>query len=184
MSQTEPTTLLLTGVPGVGKTTVLRELPRRLGPQGIRGFYTEEIRQAGTRRGFELIPFHGQPRRVLAHVDLRSRHRVGKYGVDVEMLEQVAVGLLAPDPAARLYLVDEIGKMECLSRGFVGAMRRLLDAGVPLVAAVAARGGGFIAEVKARPGTELWQLTRANRDAMPERILGWVGPRLPRTKSS
>ncbi|MBI2218916.1 MAG: hypothetical protein HYU51_16645 [Candidatus Rokubacteria bacterium] len=46
--------------------------------------------------------------------------------------------------------VDEIGKMECLSRAFVEAVRALLDTAMPVVATVAARGGGFIEEVKRR----------------------------------
>jgi nucleoside-triphosphatase len=73
--------------------------------------------------------------------------------------------------------VDEIGKMECLSPTFVEAVRGLLIAGRPLVATVGERGGGFIAEVKRRPDVELWELTRANRDAMPARVLAWLEAR-------
>ena len=73
-----------------------------------------------------------------------------------------------------LYLVDEIGKMECLSPGFVDATRALLDAGVPLVATVGQRGGGFIAEAKRRPDVTLWEVTRANRDALPARVGEWI----------
>jgi nucleoside-triphosphatase len=70
--------------------------------------------------------------------------------------------------------VDEIGKMECLSSAFVEATQRLLDAGVPLVATVGVRGGGFIAEVKRRPDATVWEITRANRDAMPARVHRWI----------
>jgi nucleoside-triphosphatase len=70
--------------------------------------------------------------------------------------------------------VDEIGKMECLSPAFVDATRGLLDAGVPLVATVGQRGGGFIAEVKRRRDVTLWEITRANRDAMPARVQAWI----------
>lgn len=73
-----------------------------------------------------------------------------------------------------VYLVDEIGKMECLSERFVTSLRLLLDAGITVVATVAARGSGFIAEVKRREDCELWTLTRGNRDAMPERMLAWI----------
>jgi hypothetical protein len=73
-----------------------------------------------------------------------------------------------------VYLVDEIGKMECLSPGFVAAMRALLDSGRPVVATIGERGGGFIAEAKQRPDVTLWRLTRDNRDAVPARILTWL----------
>jgi nucleoside-triphosphatase len=74
-----------------------------------------------------------------------------------------------------VHVVDEIGKMECLSARFVSAMTRLLDGGMPLVASVARRGEGFIADVKRRPDVEVWELTRTNRDEIPARILAWLG---------
>lgn len=78
---------------------------------------------------------------------------------------------LAPRRGTSLYLVDEIGKMECLSERFVAAMRRLFEGKVAVVATVARRGGGFIAEAKSREDCELWTLTRANRDALPFEII-------------
>jgi len=78
------------------------------------------------------------------------------------------------DRGIDVYLVDEIGKMECLSPGCVAAMRTLLDAGRPVVATIGERGGGFIAEVKRRPDVALWRLTHDNRDAVPARILTWL----------
>jgi nucleoside-triphosphatase len=73
-----------------------------------------------------------------------------------------------------VYLIDEIGKMECLSERFVTGMQRLLDSGATVVATVAAKGTGFIAQVKEREDCELWTLTRANRDAMPARMLEFI----------
>jgi len=67
--------------------------------------------------------------------------------------------------------------MECLSERFVADMRRVLAGSIPLIATVAERGAGFIAEVKRREDCELWTLTRANRDAMPVEILAWLASR-------
>ncbi len=165
--------LLLTGVPGIGKTTVIRRLARRLTGRRLGGFYTDELREAGSRRGFQLIGFNGVER-LIAHVNFSKRARVGKYGVDVAALDEMAEALLMPDTVAELYLVDEIGRMECYSARFVAAMRALLARGVPLVATVARRGGGLIAEVKERPDCVLWEVTRANRDELPARIEAWL----------
>ena len=104
---------------------------------------------------------------------LRSPHRVGRYGVDLDALDAVAVPALAPEERA-VYLIGEIGKMECLSRAFTDAVARLLDSACPVIATVAQRGTGFIAEVKRRPRAELWEVTRANRDALPGRIVSWL----------
>lgn len=81
---------------------------------------------------------------------------------------------LDPGRAVDAWLVDEIGKMECLSPPFVTAMRRLLDGRAPVVATVGQRGGGFVAEVKRRPDAELRTLSRGTRDALPEAIAEWV----------
>lgn len=167
--------LLITGAPGIGKTTVIRRIADELTDKGLRGFYTEEMREKGERRGFRLVSFDGAAH-VIAHVDFPKSHRVGKYGVDVRALDDAA-RLLRPDPDARVYLVDEIGKMECLSDRFVVAMRALLSGDTPLVATVGARGTGFIAEVKRRPECELWKVTHANRDDLPARILAWLAER-------
>jgi nucleoside-triphosphatase len=86
---------------------------------------------------------------------------------------------LRPDPRVDAWFVDEIGKMECLAPRFVAAMRALLDAGVPVVATIALRGGGFIAEVKRRPDVELRTLGRATRDAAPAGIADWLESRRP-----
>jgi nucleoside-triphosphatase len=176
MCRPDPHILLLTGTPGIGKTTVIRRAADRLGDKGLRGFYTEEVREKGERRGFRLVSFDGTTH-IIAHVEFPKTHRVGKYGVDIEALDNAAA-LLRSDAKARLYLVDEIGKMECLSERFVAAMRVLISSVIPIVATVGVRGGGFIAEVKRMPARELWQVTHANRDDLPARILTWLAERI------
>lgn len=170
-----PHVLLITGMPGVGKTTAIRRVAERIEPGGLRGFCTDEIREGGERKGFRLASFDGATR-VIAHVDFAKTCRIGKYGVDVEALDDSA-GLLRPDPKAQVYLVDEIGKMECLSDKFVTAMRVLLSGRTPVVATVGARGSGFMTEVKSRTECEVWQITRANRDKLPARIVDWIAER-------
>jgi len=160
--------ILLTGPPGIGKTTVIRGLAERLKGYRLGGFYTAELRESGERRGFRLVGFGGEEA-VIAHVERPGSPRVGKYGVNVAALERAAA-LLAPDADVELVLLDEIGKMECLAPGLVAAIERLLDSGRPLVATVAAKGPGLIASVKARPGVELLRVTRENRDALPEAL--------------
>ncbi len=165
--------LLLTGTPGSGKTTVIRKVAEQLAGERPGGFYTEEIRAGGERLGFRLVAFDGAAA-VLAHVDFPKTHRVGKYGIDVGALDAAVAAALTLERKTGLWLVDEIGKMECLSVGFVAAMRRLLAGAAPVVATVAQRGGGLIEEVKRREDCELWTLTRSNRDAMAQRVVAWL----------
>lgn len=156
----------------MGKTTVVRAVAGALTHKHIAGFYTAEIRVRGDRRGFRAVTFDGRTA-VIASVDFKSAHRVGKYGVDVAAMDAVA-DALSPAAKVDIVLVDEIGKMECLSSRFVRAMRAWLQAATPVVATVAQRGGGFITEVKDRAGVELWHVTRATRDDLPTRVLAWL----------
>jgi nucleoside-triphosphatase len=161
--------ILLTGPPRCGKTTVVIKVAERF-PGRAAGFYTREVREEGRRVGFEIVTLAGQ-RAWLSHVDIPGPHRVGKYGVSLKNLEEVALPALEPRPGVDLILVDEIGKMECLSPQFVAAMERLWTAPVALVATVAEKGGGYIARVKGRPEAVVITVTPGNRDQLPDRII-------------
>ena len=167
--------LLLAGRPGVGKTTVVRETARRLDSGGIvvAGFYTEEVRdEEERRRGFRGVPFGAGTPATIADVDLEGTPRVSRYGVDVEAVDRLARQALDPTAGADVFLVDEIGKMECFSEPFVERMRALLDGDRPVLATVGPGGEGFREEVRRRADVELWRVTEGNRDALPAKLAG------------
>ena len=169
-----PRVLLLTGEPGVGKTTVLCRVHERLAATSSTGFLTEEVRVGGKRRGFRAVPFRGGPTTTIADVDRPGEPRVGRYGVDVEAIDRLVEETLEVDDPAGLCIVDEIGKMECLSERFVDAMRRILHSERVVLATVALRAPGFPDEVRGLPDVALWQVTGANRGTLPDRILDWL----------
>lgn len=166
--------LWLTGAPGVGKTTVIQRVAEALSNQSLGGFYTEEIRRGGVRQGFRLESFLGDSA-VMAHVEFPKRHRVGRYGVDVGAIDELSSTALSREPPADIYLVDEVGKMECMSTCFIRALLALLDGPCTIVGTIALSGGGIIADLKRWPESTLWEVTRENREEMPGRILSWLG---------
>jgi nucleoside-triphosphatase len=165
--------ILITGRPGIGKTTLIRNIAGELGPYGPAGFYTEEIRDYGVRKGFLLVGLGGGTE-VLSHTNIQSPYRVGKYRVDIPAFERFLDSLPFGDPTTRLVIIDEIGKMECLSDAFRDLIIRLLDAERPLVATIALRGTAFIENIKKRPDVTIVEVTERNRGFLAREIAAAV----------
>lgn len=168
------------GRPGVGKTTlvkrVLEAFPGRLG-----GFYTEEVRQVGRRVGFELVTTSGQ-RVLFAHVRLAAEpHRVGRYGVDLDVLDRV--GVPAVREAARAgcgVVVDEIGKMELASQPFREVLEEVASGPAVLVATVLAAPHPWAEAFRRRPGVTELTLSAENREEVFRQAREWLAARLGR----
>ena len=161
--------ILITGLPGTGKTTVFRRLVDKLRHLNPVGFYTAEIRKSGVRKGFNLRSLDGRTG-ILAHVDFRSGYQVGKYGVDVAGFEAFIEPIPVLAPETGLVMIDEIGKMECLSDTFIKIISDILNSEKPLIATIAQKGGGLIADLKKRSDTQLFTLTRENLDETVRRV--------------
>ena len=163
--------ILLTGLPGCGKTTTMMKIVTDLNPEKVAGFYTQEIRQKGIRKGFSWNRLDGAAG-ILAHINIKGRFKVGKYGIDVDSFERAVVPILdAERTDVDLFVLDEIGKMECFSQKFVDAVRRLFNSDKAILATVAKKGAGLIREVKSYPSTKLFTLTRENRDETITKIV-------------
>ena len=162
--------LLVTGLPGVGKTTLIKNLAEALKNFHPVGFYTEEIREGGERKGFALVSLEGK-RRLLSHKEIRSFHRVGAYKVDIKGFEDFLDSISFFNPLARLVIIDEIGKMECLCDQFVKLLEEILDSEKWVIATIALKGSGLIEKIKKRQNIRLFEITRENKDALFSEIL-------------
>ncbi len=158
--------LLVTGKPGVGKTTLFERVVEQLrGSLRLAGFTTTEARNAlGERLGFDIVTMDGK-QGELARVGVRSPVRVGRYGVNLEEFEHLALPELARRDV-NLVVIDEIGKMECSSGRFRRAVEDALDAPVNILATIGMSHLPFFQALRARPDVELITLTERNRDAL------------------
>lgn len=166
--------LMLTGPPGVGKTTLVHRVLEGLPPEAVCGFVTRELRRGGRRVGFAVETLAGESA-VLAHVDTRSQHRVGRYQVDLVAFE--AIALPAIDPArvtVPLIVIDEVGKMECFSDRFRELVVAALSSDRAVLATIALRGNRFIESLKNRPEVTLLHITQHNRDRLVGQVVGWA----------
>lgn len=164
-----PPRILVTGPPGVGKTTFVRRVLELLHGARASGFYTEEIRGRAGRTGFRIVMLDGRTAQ-LATAGRDGSPRVGRYTVHLASLERVVEETLEHGRGSDVVVIDEIGKMECLSPAFVRAARRALSGEVPVLGSVALAGGGFIAEAKRLPGVDVIPLSRENRDRLPAEV--------------
>jgi nucleoside-triphosphatase len=162
--------LLLTGDPGIGKTTLIRAVLKQLEEVRCAGFYTEEKRHGAQRIGFRIVTLDGREG-TLAAVG-RKEPTVGRYSVHVAEFEELVSTQLDPESSpADLYVIDEIGRMELLSPRFRNKVVDLLARPSNILATIAKRGKGFIEQLKARNDIELIEVTRENRDRLVEEIM-------------
>jgi len=169
---------LLTGLPGCGKTTVIRTIAARLQAAGalVRGFWTAEMREGGVRAGFRIETVGGRTG-TLARVGLAGPHRVGRYGVDIASFESVGVQEVeealveGAGGGIEVLVIDEIGKMELCSPRFREAVARAFAVVPHVVATVMQRSHPWADAVKARPDARLLTVTARNREHLPEEVL-------------
>jgi nucleoside-triphosphatase len=165
--------ILITAPPGTGKTTLVRKVADSLKDMDPVGFYTAEMRVGGIRQGFELVSLSGE-RRILSHVTIQSPHRVGKYGVDLAGFEEFCTALRLFDPGHPLIIIDEIGKMECMSAQFRQMVEDTLVSDKLLLATVALKGDRFIEGIRWRDDVELVTLSQQNRHMLPGLIISKI----------
>ena len=168
-----PKNLILTGTPGIGKTTLIKECAYPF-VEKLGGFVTEELKEGHCREGFLLKTFQGE-KRVLAKKGMASPHKLNKYGIDLSALNNVGIPALKKAQAAgQLLVIDEIGKMEMMSEPFCQFVTSALAGPLPLLATIRTKAEPFTSQVKKMSDTELLVLTRANYPEIKRRVRGWI----------
>ncbi|XP_028676108.1 cancer-related nucleoside-triphosphatase [Erpetoichthys calabaricus] len=175
--------VFLTGPPGVGKTTLIQKTVDILKGSGVPldGFYTEEVRESGRRIGFDVVTLSGK-RGCLSRVGPsssssagRREYRVGQYVVDLASFERTALPIFKNvnhrgRVNKKVYVIDEIGKMELFSRSFIQAVRDTLDGEVTAVLGTIPVPKGkpleLVEEIRDRSDVMIFTVTRENRDGI------------------
>ncbi|KAG5069613.1 hypothetical protein AAZX31_01G146100 [Glycine max] len=172
---------LVTGPPGVGKTTLIMKVfeSLKVNPSlKLQGFYTREIRRAGQRVGFEVVTLDGRTA-PLASIDISTPEslrwpNVGKYKVDVASFESLALPELQVKEDTDLFIIDEVGKMELFSSSFFPAVLRVLESNIPVLASIPVPKFGRdipeVARLRNHAGATCFTLSVSNRDAVREQI--------------
>ncbi|MCW4007517.1 MAG: NTPase [Candidatus Bathyarchaeota archaeon] len=166
--------ILLTGNPGVGKTTVLTKAVNILKGSGIcvGGMISREIRENGARVGFEILDLTSSRRGWLAHINQQGGPQVGKYRVNLSDLDSVGAAAIAEaSEKCDAVAIDEIGPMELFSEKFKKAVQKALESQKPVIATIHWKATDkLISVAKSREDAEILTVTQENRDKLPEVI--------------
>ncbi|XP_027309956.1 cancer-related nucleoside-triphosphatase [Anas acuta] len=181
--------VFLTGPPGIGKTTLIQKVTQALRSSDvpIDGFYTEEVKEGGRRRGFDVVTLSGK-RGPLSRVSSdssasRREYRVGQYVVDLVSFEQLVLPVLrnvnhGSDSEKKICVIDEIGKMELFSQAFIRAVRETLtDPGTVVLGTIPVPKGkplDLVEEIRSRKDVKVFNVSKENRNNILQDILAAV----------
>ncbi|NPA74902.1 MAG: NTPase [Euryarchaeota archaeon] len=165
----------LSGLPGVGKTTTLIKTIQMLEEEGYKvgGMITEEVKEGNRRVGFYVRDWANDRKEIFAHVNFESKYKVGRYGIKVEVLDEVGVRALeeAMD-TADIIVIDEIGKMEVVSKKFVSVVREIVDMDKHMILTLHKKSRNpLLQEIRRRDDIRMLEVTPINRNLLPFRIV-------------
>jgi nucleoside-triphosphatase len=154
--------ILITGNPGVGKTTLIKSIVSKLN-MSVGGFYTAEIRdEKGKRWGFKIISLDGEEG-IMASVEIISKNRVSNYGVDIEVIDSIGVKAIEKAFLSKdLIVIDEIGRMELFSKRFQDIIIKALDSPKLLLGTITVKDTIHTKKIKDREDTKIIKLKREN----------------------
>ncbi len=162
--------ILVTGKPGIGKTSILRRTVKELKNRKyeVGGMICREVREGGVRVGFEIMDLSTETRGWLAHVNQPTGPKIGKYHVNLTDLEVIGVGaILDAIQNADVVAIDELGPMEFSSIAFSKALVKAVESNKPLIGTVHyGLENSVIDTIKKREETEIIKVTYKNREIL------------------
>ena len=165
--------ILLTGSPGIGKTTIIKRIIAELSPALIGGFWSTEIRRGTKRVGFAIKTVAGEEG-ILAHKEKGHGSRFGSYTVNVEDIEELAIpSIIKARELGKIILIDEIAGMELCSPRFAPEVVKCLDV-KRVLGTIQNRQTSFLNSVRSRSDTQIYTVTTRNRGELPSLILSLV----------
>jgi nucleoside-triphosphatase len=159
----------LTGKPRIGKSTAIKKIIDHIGRDCCGGFYTEEIRDATNRVGFNCVSLDGEYR-VIANVGSSSPFRIGRYGVDIQSFEDIALKVIKEATEQKqITVIDEVGFMQMLSPSFEQLIiETVSNARNIILGTICLDQHPSIDKIKKLPHVKLFLMNEQNREPLIE----------------
>jgi nucleoside-triphosphatase len=175
----------ITGMPSVGKTETLIKIIEKIEKSGykIEGMITETLLEDNKRVGFYVKDWQTNEREVFAHINFDLKDKVGKYGVDLNVLERVGVTAIENainDENIDIIIIDEIGKMEMLSEKFCETVIDALDSDKPILVTLHKKSRTpLLQDIRRRDDIRILEVTAVNKNLLPYKIEKIMAEKLP-----
>jgi len=169
-----PKNIILTGPTGVGKTKIIKRLLKDLNALIVHGFYKESIFENNVCKGFRTITTDLREQ-ILAHHYIVGPNRIGEFGVNIDGFEKLVIPELALDRGTELFLIDEIGRMECLSSRFRQQLKIILDSDYPVIATLSTNAIEAGHDLKKRSDAVIIRVNNRNRESIWKNVLLEIG---------
>jgi len=166
--------IFITGRPGIGKSTVCKRVIDALKSLNLRvgGVICPEVRVGRSRVGFKIIDLLSSSEGWLAHVNLKTGVRVGKYGVNLRDLESIGVNaILNALSSADVIVIDEVGPMELKSKSFQKAIYTAFKSAKPVIAVIHWRLSRALQRTFSNLNPKVYEVTLQNRQKLHQVIL-------------
>jgi nucleoside-triphosphatase len=165
----------ITGLPRVGKTQGLIKVMSRLqADYSFGGMVTKSIEEGGVRKGFSLMDWRTREERPFAHVDFDTPVRVGKYHVDLKVLENFGIPMIKDaiaDEDVNIVIIDEVGKMELESKKFREMVKTALECEKPVLFTLHKKSrDSLLQDIRNMNNVRILELTPINRNLLPYKI--------------
>lgn len=140
-----------------------------------------EIREQGIRVGFSLEDINTREVGTLAHVNWGKGPRLGKYCINLDDIQRIAVGAIKHAIGeADVIVVDELGPMELHSSPFILAIEMALATPTPIIGTIHKRASHhLVAAIKANKANEILEVTYETRDNLPRSLVQRIEAEIP-----
>ncbi|RAO98535.1 hypothetical protein PW5551_09310 [Petrotoga sp. 9PW.55.5.1] len=171
--------IFLTGRIGVGKTTIIKKILKKLKPK-IGGFTVYKEGEIFNWNAFYLIESsYLIDEKIVLNLSEENRfayrkENYFKWLVNTKAFDEVGVRLLSPSNFVDIIIMDELGRFELNAYEFQKKVYSLLDSKIPVLGVIKDESNEFLDKIRNRTDVEIFKITEENRESQYEDVYNLV----------